>query len=199
MTGGHRDAAEQAEAHRTLALGMMAGRAGGDESVLDVAVEHAVDRLQRAADAAQDDLPGGGLHHGVAVEVDIALVGALGLKVVDIGVGVDVARDVKRRDFGVFAREIAEGVLRQHLLHRPVAVRPLGMARRGLVIGKARMVQQECGHRRSLSRFNRGGGDTVLVWNATLPSGSEASVGMTGVLGGGVALLRHGRCASGSG
>jgi hypothetical protein len=48
---------DEAEAHRRRGLGVMAGRAHGDEGVRRAAVHHAIDRAHGAARGAQDRLP----------------------------------------------------------------------------------------------------------------------------------------------
>ena len=64
---------EQAEAHRPRGLGMMAGRADGDEGVGRLAGHHLVDRVHRAAGAAQRGLEAAGRHRGVGVDLHQAL------------------------------------------------------------------------------------------------------------------------------
>ena len=59
---------EQAEAHRPRRLGVMAGRAHGDEGVRRLLVHHLVDRVHGAAGAAQGGLEAARRHRGVGVE-----------------------------------------------------------------------------------------------------------------------------------
>ena len=55
--GGDRDVVDEAEAHRRVALGVVAGRAQEHEGVVELAVEHRLDRAQQPA--------GGEQHRGV--------------------------------------------------------------------------------------------------------------------------------------
>ena len=66
---------EQAKAHRPRGLGVMAGRARGDEGVCRLLRQHLVDREDGAADRAQRRLERAGRHRGVGVEPHHALFG----------------------------------------------------------------------------------------------------------------------------
>ena len=68
-----RGVVEQAEAHRPRRLGVMAGRANGDEGVVRLLVHHLVDRVHGAAGAAQRRLEAARRHRGVGVDVHQAL------------------------------------------------------------------------------------------------------------------------------
>src|SRR6478736_6486224 len=136
VTRADADVVEQAEPHRPFGFGVVARRAARDEGVLHFSIEDLVDRLQRAADAAQHDLPRRGLHHGVAaVEIYKTGVRAGGFEPVDVG---------------LFAHQRVELGPAEHRFHHAVAVGPLRMAVRGLVIGEARMVQKQGCHGESL-------------------------------------------------
>ena len=63
---------EEAEAHRGRDLGVMAGRAGRDESVARPAAHHLVDREDGAARGAKRGIEGPWRHKGVGVERDPA-------------------------------------------------------------------------------------------------------------------------------
>ena len=63
---------EEAEAHRLVGLGVMAGRPRRDKGVVVLACDHRVGRRHRAADAAHHRFPGARRHRGVAVEIDDA-------------------------------------------------------------------------------------------------------------------------------
>src|SRR6478735_1532736 len=151
VTRADADVVEQAEPHRPFGFGVVGRRAARDEGVLHFSIEDLVDRLQRAADAAQHDLPRRGLHHGVAaVEIDKTGVRAGGFEPVDVAVGVHVARRIEIGDVGLFAQQRVELGPAEHRFHHAVAVGPLRMAVRGLVIGEARMVQKQGCHGESL-------------------------------------------------
>jgi hypothetical protein len=126
---------------------VVARRAARDERVLHFAIENLVDRLQRATDTAQHDLPRRRLQHRVAaVEIHISGVRARRLQRIDISVGVHVAGRIEIGDVGLFAHQRIELGLAEHRLDRAVAVGPLRMAGFGLVIGEARMVQKQRCH-----------------------------------------------------
>ena len=76
MARGDRRVVEQAEAHRPRGLGVVAGRAGGDEGVGGLAGHHLVDRVHGAAGRAQRRLEAARRHRGVGVEPHHALLRA---------------------------------------------------------------------------------------------------------------------------
>ena len=68
VRGGDRDVVEQAEAHRAVPLGMMAGRPDHRERARTVTLERAIDARDRRAGREQRDLVGIGRGEGVEVE-----------------------------------------------------------------------------------------------------------------------------------
>ena len=64
---------EQAKAHRARGLGVMAGRADGDEGIGGLAGHHLIDRVNRAAGATQRGLETAGRHRGIGVDLHQAL------------------------------------------------------------------------------------------------------------------------------
>src|SRR5262245_54593937 len=73
MTRGNRDVVEQAETHRTLRFGMMAGRPGGDEGVRCLLSHDLVDRVDGTTGCPQCGLEAARRHRGVGIDPDHAL------------------------------------------------------------------------------------------------------------------------------
>ncbi len=125
---------EQAEAHRPRGLGVMAGRADRDEGVGGLAGHHLVDRMHRAAGAAQRRLEAAGRHRGVGIDLHQALLRRGLLH------GGDVVHRMAERD-GVEARgrrfdadQRLEGVRGQRALDGAQPIRPFRMPGRREVI-----------------------------------------------------------------
>ena len=133
VPGGDGDVVEEAEAHRGRDLGVMAGRAGRDESVANPAAHHLVDREDRASRGAQRGLERARRHRRVRIEGGPALPRRRVADRLDVFLRMD-ARD--RRKVGA-----RRGVARQHLkrlaleraLDRTQPIGPLGMALAHLV------------------------------------------------------------------
>ena len=128
VAGGDGDVVEQAEAHRPRGLGVMAGRARGDEGVGGLLAHHLVDRMDGAAGRAQRRLEAAGRHGGVGVDPHQAL---LRRRVADAG---DVVHRVAERDGlerrgrRLDAREVLEALLLERARDRAQPVGPLRMA-----------------------------------------------------------------------
>ena len=119
---------EEAEAHRGRDLGVMAGRAGRDESVANLAAHHLVDGEDGAARGAKRGLEGARRHQRVRIEGGPAVLGRSRADRLDVVLRMD-ARD---RCLVGERRGIARQHLKRFALERPFdrtqAVGPLGMA-----------------------------------------------------------------------
>ena len=73
MARGDGGIVEEAKAHRPRGLGVMAGRARGDEGIGGFFRHNLVDRVHGAADRAQRRLETAGRHRGIGVELHHAL------------------------------------------------------------------------------------------------------------------------------
>src|SRR6185312_6886121 len=141
-----RGAVEEAEAHRLCRLGVVAGRAHGDEGVLRLAGHHLVDREHAAADAAQRRLVAAGRHGRVGVEPHHAFVGR---GVLD---RLDVVHRMAERDRVPFAerrlltRQRLEGFRFERLVDRAQTVGPFRMAGGCHVVETGGMGHEESGH-----------------------------------------------------
>ena len=67
--GGDGDIVEEAEAHRRRRLGMMAGRAHGDEGIGDLAGHHLIHRLAGGPHRMHAGFPGARAHRRIAIEL----------------------------------------------------------------------------------------------------------------------------------
>ena len=110
---------------------MVAGRAHLAEGVGGAARHHGVDGVEACADGAQRGFPRAGRDDGVAVEL---------LQVIDVLDGcadlLEVAGRMRARDVllhvlaqrCLLAHQVAEDIVAKHLVDRPHAVGPLGVA-----------------------------------------------------------------------
>ena len=128
-----RGVVEQAEAHRPRRLGVVAGRAHGDEGVRRLLVHHLVDREHGAADAAQRRLEAAGRHRSVGVDAApwprLPGGGARGSPRHSPSDG-RARRSRACAHRRLLARQDLEPLVLQRLLDGAQAIRPLGMAHR---------------------------------------------------------------------
>ena len=157
VAGGDRGIVEQAEAHRPRGLGVVAGRADGDEGVGDLARHHLVDRMHRAAGGAHRRLETSRRHRGVGVDLHQTL------RRRGIADGGDVVHRMTERDGlelrgrRLDARQRVERIGIERLRDGAQPVRPLRMARGRAVLETGGMGDQQRGHWGDLSlpRGNR--------------------------------------------
>ena len=153
---------EQAEAHRALRLGVMAGRAHEAEGPVEAALEHALDRIRDRSRGPQGGGVGARAGLGVGIEADRPPGGG------------GHRRDMRR---GVHAEELlTRGVARKGqlqplletrfadaLAQRLQPLRPLGMARAGIVLAEDRVVVEPDAHGAIIRRREGGGQARVTV------------------------------------
>ncbi len=137
---------EQAEAHRSRRLGVMAGRAYGDEGICRFLVHHFIDRPHGAAGAAQRGLEAAGRHRGVGIELDSAFRRRSVADRLDVFHRVGKRDDVEWRLWRLFARQQMKAFVLQRLLDGAQAIRSLGMAGGREMIEAGGMGKQESGH-----------------------------------------------------
>ena len=140
---GDRGAVEQAEAHRPRRLGVVAGRAHGDEGIVDLAAHHLVDRFHAAADRAQRRLEAARRHRGVGIEPHHAFLGRGVADRLDVIHRMAERDDLGRRHRRLLARQRLELLVLERLLDGAQAVRPLGMADRRLVFEAGGVGEEE--------------------------------------------------------
>ena len=146
---------EQAEAHRPRRLGVVAGRANGDEGVGRLLVHHLVDRAHGAAGAAQGRFDAAGRHRGIGVEMHQAVRRRSVADRLDVFHRMRQRDDLERRTRCLLARQHMEPFVLQRLLDGAQAVRPLGMPGRVHVIEAGGMAEEQSGHWMCLTRLSR--------------------------------------------
>ena len=138
---------EQAKAHRPRGLGVMAGRARGDEGVGRLFGQHLVDGEDGAADRAQRRLERAGRHRGVGVEPHHAFLGRGVADLDDVVHRMAQRDDLEVRHRRLLARQRLELFRLQRLLDGAQPVGPLGMAGRRQMFKASGVADQESGHR----------------------------------------------------
>ena len=159
------DVVEQAKAHRPRGLGVMAGRARGDEGVGRLLGQHLVDGEDGAADRAQRRFERAGRHRGVGVEPHHAFLGR-GFAQLDDVVHRMAQRDgLDGRHRRLLAGERLEFFRFQRLLDGAQPVGPLGMAGRSQMFKASGVADQESGHR-DKCRMGRAPAKPIIFWRA---------------------------------
>ena len=144
MAGGDRRIVEEAEAHRRGALGMMAGRAHGDETIVHLAAHHLVDRPAGATCSVDRGFERTGSHCRVGIELHQPLGGRGGFEPFDIAFRMDTQNRRARAGRRTGADEVLEPLLLENMLDRPDAVGPFRMARPHIVAERGGMGENEC-------------------------------------------------------
>ena len=96
---------EQAETHRPVRLGMVAGRAAADEHGFGLTIQHGVHTLDHRAARMQRRVQRAGVHPGVGIKGDIPLRRAGGKDVVDMGRVMHPRQRLARGRSGLAGRE----------------------------------------------------------------------------------------------
>ncbi len=139
MSSGHRDVVEQAEAHRPLARGVMAGWTHRAERAPCATAEHRIDRGHDGTGRTQGRLGRAGAHHGVLVQGEHGVWRRTDHDLRDVGGVVHAqqlfAGGLRRLD----AIERGETVVVQRLQHRVQPRRPFDMPRAGVVLQAGRV------------------------------------------------------------
>ena len=152
------DVGENAKAHGPLALGMVAARPHLTKDVADARglIHDAVDPGQPGPHRAQRRLPRLGRKHRIRIEPhrSLTLAGTHALHPIKVG---ERMRERDRRldvlaQRRLLAPEAVEGFVRQRLVDGAHPIGPLGMARPRVMLNKARVGDQEGGHRGARNR-----------------------------------------------
>jgi hypothetical protein len=146
MAGGDGGVVEEAEAHRLVALGMMARRAHGAEGVGRASAHDLVDGVDGRPDAVKRRSECPRRHDGVGIDLDHALLGRGFHDRLRIGGGM-AERDLGERAFrGLDALQECESLILKRLLDGADAVGAFGMARRRDMAEAGRMADQQRRH-----------------------------------------------------
>ena len=147
---------EQAEAHGTVGLGMMARRAHGAEGVAGFAGGNLVDGVDGGTGGPESGIPTLGREDRVGVEPFMVAFGDRRLDHVDIAVRVNAldCGDVGQR--GLLALQILEGGRRQRVVDGAQAIGPLGMANARVMQEAIRVGEEQGGHGLQICTSRRG-------------------------------------------
>ena len=150
MAGRDRHIVEQAEAHGSRGLGMVAGRAYAHEGIGGALGDHLVDRERGAARPAQRRLEAARRHGGVGIEPHQPLLGRGRLELGDVIERVAEPDGLEGGEGRLHAGEVLELLLLERLLDGTQPIGPLRMAGRRQVIEAGRMGDVQGGHDRYL-------------------------------------------------
>ena len=145
VQAGQRHVVEQAESHRLVRLGVMAGRAHRADRVLGLAAGHGVDRGENGAGRAERGFARAGRDDRVAVDHRAAHRRDHAEDAVD-----EFGRMAERQEAGIGHRRLAPIERRelgrlQRLQNRGQALGPLRVALAGIMIEAGRMGKQQGG------------------------------------------------------
>ena len=143
---GDRGVVEQAEAHRLVAFGVMAGRAGGHEHIVGPAGEDVVNRRVGGADGGQRGFPALRTGRGVGVDPGNAGLGNARAHAVKKLAGMREQHQFGVGRVGLDPLEAGEALVIENLGDGPQPVGALGMAGWRNVFEVDRMAVESRGH-----------------------------------------------------
>ena len=150
LAGADRDAVEQAEAHRTLGFGVMAGRAQRAERIVCLTANERIDGGDRRACGAQPGLGRARRHHGVRIEPHVSRRRLGAQHGVNVAAGVHPFQLRARRPRRLTTLDADQRTLAlfplQHRGDRAHARDRLRMARPGVVLERGRVHVEQRGH-----------------------------------------------------
>ena len=126
----------------------MAGRAHGDEGIVDTLRHHLVDRLHGAAGSPHHGLECAGIHDRVGIEAGDAFGWRGFLQRHEVSLGMDAQDRLARHHRRGIADQLLEPLLLEDALDDPDAVRPFGMARTHVVPERCRVGEKQGVHAR---------------------------------------------------